>query len=86
MNDTHLSLVPDQELNDDPPSAADVIDVLSQALRGRSLPPCRTLVKGQMASSDEGLSLIQSFIDIRDSRVRQAVLRVVAALAGDKRS
>lgn len=86
MNDTHLRLVPDHKSNDDPPSAADVIDVLSQALRGRPVPPCRTLVKGETASSDEGLSLIQSFIAVRNPLVRQAVLHVVAALAGDKRS
>ena len=86
MTATYLSLVPDHEANDVPPSAAAVLEVLSEALRDRSVPACRIRAEGETASSDEGLSLVQGFLAIRDPQLRQALLHAVAALAAAERS
>lgn len=85
MIDTPLSLVANDDVDEAPPSASALIDVLSDALRGRTVPPQLIRAKGEMASSGEGLALVQSFIAIEDPRLRQAILYAAAALAKPER-
>ena len=85
MTDTPVSVLPDRDANEAARNVPAAIDVLSRALRGRAVPPCRSLASGETASSEEGLALVQSFLAIRDPQARQAILHVAAALAGTPR-
>ena len=84
MIDVPLGLVAKDDLNEAPPSASAGIDTLSRALSGKAVPSRPTRAKGEMASSDEGLELVRSFIAIQDPHVRQAILHAAATLAASE--
>ena len=83
MIDVPLSLVSTSD-REAPPNVSAVIEALDNALRNRTVPLRRVLARGEMASSDEGLALVQGFLTLRNADVRQAILDVVAALASEQ--